>query len=887
MFPASVLGQEVVVAATRTPQRILESPVTIERMSNITLRNVPAPSYYEAITNLKGVDMHTASLTFRTVTTRGFVASGNTRLNQLIDGMDNQAPGLNFAVGSVIGLTELDVESIELLPGASSALYGSGGMNGTLLLNSKSPFQYKGLSFQIKQGIMHINDRQRGTSPYYDWGLRWGKAINDKFAFKIATQFLKANDWEAYDYNNVLRTGILSKIIPGNRTTDPNYDGINIYGDETSANLAQLAGLIQGRARAGVLAATNNMVDIVQVLSALPANATPAQQTAFLDALPAQLQPLRPTIQGIIPFNLGLRNGTIPNQIVSRTGYEERYLVDYNTLNYKITGGLFYKITPSIEVSWNSYLGTGTTVYTGADRYALKNLKMAQHKLEVRSPGWFVRGYTTQENAGDSYNATALGRLMNEAQKPSLNPNDIPNSWYVQYMLNYSARVTTMGNFAAHIAARSAADQGRLQPGTEQFNTLANQIKNRPIRSVNSGAKFLDKSDLYVGEAQLTLSDVLNFSESMPQIIVGTQWKQYVLNSQGTIFVDTTGAIKVSEYGGYAQLRQKFFDKFTVTLSGRYDKHENFEGRFTPRISGVLEVAPDHFIRASYQTAYIFPSNRDQYINLLTGSGRLIGTLPQFQPYFGLDINPAFTGESVTEYRRTGTVSVLQQANFRPVTPESVTSYELGYKAVVAGKLLLDAYGYLSRYSDFIGTVTVVQPVSPSTRNADLLNPFIVSNYGYVQNREGKVDVIGWGATAEYQMARRFVIYGNVYSDKLQDIDVIKDPVTGGEQRSFVTFFNAPELRFNVGLRNENIWRGVGFNVVYKWQDENYYESTFVTGTLPSFGMVDAQVSYKIPNSRAIFRLGGSNITNNYYRTGYGSPYVGGLYYVSFGYNIF
>ncbi|MFN2457241.1 MAG: TonB-dependent receptor, partial [Chitinophagaceae bacterium] len=156
-----------------------------------------------------------------------------------------------------------------------------------------------------------------------------------------------------------------------------------------------------------------------------------------------------------------------------------------------------------------------------------------------------------------------------------------------------------------------------------------------------------------------------------------------------------------------------------------------------------------------------------------------------------------------------------------------------------------------------------------------------------VQNREGKVDVVGWGATAEYQMARRFVVYGNVYSDRLQDIDVVKDPVTGGEQRTFVTFFNAPELRLNVGLRNENVWRNVGFNIVYKWQDENYYESTFATGTLPSFGMFDGQVSYKAPKSKSIFRLGGTNLTNNYYRTGYGSPYVGGLYYVSYGYNIF
>ncbi|MFN5937892.1 MAG: carboxypeptidase-like regulatory domain-containing protein, partial [Sphingobacteriales bacterium] len=103
LMPSAALGEELVVSATRLPTRILESPVSIERVSGATLRNAPVANYYDIVTNLKGVDMVASSLTFRTVTTRGFAGSGNTRFNQMIDGMDNQAPGLNFSVGSVIG----------------------------------------------------------------------------------------------------------------------------------------------------------------------------------------------------------------------------------------------------------------------------------------------------------------------------------------------------------------------------------------------------------------------------------------------------------------------------------------------------------------------------------------------------------------------------------------------------------------------------------------------------------------------------------------------------------------------------------------------------------------------------------------------------------------
>jgi hypothetical protein len=99
---ASTLGTEVVVSASRVPERILESPVSIERLNSASIRNTPNPNYYDAIRTLKGVDMTLSSFTFNSVSTRGFNGSGNTRVNQQMDGMDNQAPGLNFSVGSVI-----------------------------------------------------------------------------------------------------------------------------------------------------------------------------------------------------------------------------------------------------------------------------------------------------------------------------------------------------------------------------------------------------------------------------------------------------------------------------------------------------------------------------------------------------------------------------------------------------------------------------------------------------------------------------------------------------------------------------------------------------------------------------------------------------------------
>ena len=907
--PKVVMGQEIVMAASRTPERILKAPVTVERMSSNALRNVAAPNYYEALANLKGIDVHTASLTFRTITTRGFVSSGNTRLNQLIDKMNNQAPGLNFAVGSVVGLTELDVDNVEILSGASSALYGSGGMNGTVLITSKNPFKYPGLSYNIKQGIMHVDHKQQQRpAPYYDWAFRWAKPmLNNKLAFKLALQLTKGSDWQAEDYRNKRQIGILSQVVGGNRTNDPAFNGINIYGDETSINMNGFAFFVQESTRRALLQASGNAFDIVGYSNLFwaaqgnPNYPTDAQRDAWAQSiynlfLPAGVPAATAAQQAALnmfEFYNGLKNNYFHNANVSRTGYEEELLVDYNTLNVKLTGGLHWKMLNNrVEGSWNSYFGTGTTVYTGADRYSLRNLKMAQHKLEFNGKNWFALGYTTQENAGDSYNATAVGSFLNEAYSPS-------STWFQTYIGGYS-RTRRLGGSAQsditiHNAMRAAVDANRLMPGTTLFDQAMKKIKSTPI--VNGGALFLDKSDLYGAEAQMNISNVAGFSDKV-EVLGGMGWKHWVMNSKGTIFIDNVdsigytkvpkrGNLTIYEVGFYLQLRKSLLnDALTLTASGRWDKQSNFEGRFTPRFSAVVRVAKENFIRLSYQTAYRFPTNQDQYISLITGSGALLGGLPEFQTYYKLNsTRPGYTAESVLAYRA-GTLadsSRLVVATYKPMKAETVYSWEAGYKGMIGKVLLVDGYVYYSQYKDFLVNAAVVQsgasavnPRGGVSYKYDIYSPFSSSNISYKQNSAGTIKAIGWGVGIDYQFVPKFFLYGNVFSDQLRDLPA-------GE----VSFFNAPKYRYNIGLRNENVFRNIGFNVVVKWQDNNYYEGTFVTGTLPYFTWVDGQITYRPPNTKSTFRIGGTNLGNSYYRTGYGSPAVGGVYYVSYGYNIF
>lgn len=871
---AFTLGDEIVVSASRVPERILESPVSIERISASAIRNAPAANYYDMIANLKGVDVVSASLTFTSVGTRGFNSSGNTRLNQIVDGMDNQAPGLNFSVGSVIGLTELDVDNIELLQGASSALYGPGGTNGTLLINSKNPFKYQGLSFQIKQGVNHIDSYQRPRAAYYDWSVRFATKVSERFAYKLNAQFVQAQDWLANNDGNYLRAPFSSspngQVTGGNRFSDPNFDGINIYGDETTQNISSIANSVIAATglSAGTIGAFNGF------LAANP-TATIANFNAFLTGAGAGAL----VAAGVSPILYGAApsRNYFNNQNVSRTGYNENQVVDPTTLNFKLSGAFHYKINDKVEAILAGHWGTGNTVYTGSDRYSLKDLKVAQYKLEFRAKNWYIRTFVTRENSGSSFNATIATRLFNEGWKSS-------TSWYPQYLAAYSSATNAgLTGAAAHNAARNFADVGR-PVGFIGNSNLFQSIAGTPISK--GGGLFVDKTGLNALEGQYNLSDDLGLTKNGTDLMIGGNIRQFVLNSKGTLFADTMGVIKIMETGAYLQISQKLLgDRLKITASGRYDKNTNFKGRFTPRVSAVIKLAQDHNLRFSYQTAYRFPTTQNQWINLSVGGGtRLMGGLPELRNGYNFSGNPVYSLASVQAFGASALAGapnpgLLQVQQFGEFKPESTTSFEVGYKGLIAKKLLIDVYAYRAKYKDFLSGVTVIQQragLPPSLFNLLSSNNRIA--YSISVNAPGTVDVTGWGASLEYLFPKNFSVNANVYSD-----------VIGNLPPGLISYFNTPKYRFNGGFANSGFGKDnrLGFNVTYRWVDDFNYEGTFAVGRVQSYSTFDAMVSYKLPKAKSLIKIGGTNIFNKYYTNGFGNIQIGGLYYVSFGWNVF
>ena len=816
---------EVVVSASRTPERVFESPVTVERFGIADVKNTASSDFYDGLENLKGVDINTNSLTFKSINTRGFATFANTRFMQLVDGMDNSAPALNFPLGNLLGMIETDIQSVEILPGASSALYGANAFNGILFMTSKSAFDHQGISSYIKRGI--TSQEAAGDNTYVDLGVRVAHAFSDKFAAKINFGYLEGTDWVADNRTD--------KLYRGLTRADYDYDGVNTYGDEVATNI---------RAASGGL-------------------------------------------------------GIVPNVIVSRTGYAENELTDHNALSLKTDWGFYFRpFADDLELSYVGKFGTGNTLYQGLNRYAITNFGMQQHKLELKNDNFFLRGYVTSDDAGDSYDMVFTGININRAWKSDA-------QWFGDYINTFvGASLNGATEPQAHAAARAVAETGRFVPGSPEFiQAFTNSISNPDL---TVGSKFQDTSKYYHADGNYNFKDKISFAE----IQVGGSYRLYSLNSSGTIYTDYDGSIDYSEFGLYTQMQKKMMDdRLKITASVRYDKSEYFDGFLSPRLGMNLTLGQqgNHNVRASVQTGFRNPTTQDLFIGLDAGrvilvggspanldrysrvypvsaSGQAIGAPSSVTQTGGAAYTNSFLASSVSAATAAGDLSLLQVGNSALVKPEEVTSLEFGYRGKI-GKITADLSAYYSTYKNFISGEAVIAPLYGTVdANNDGTVDFDPLSLGALVNGDfkvyqtytnSKVDISSYGASVglSAKVLGNFDLSGN-YTYAKQDFDQAKNP-------SFETNFNTPEHRAKLSFGNTDLFRNFGFNVAWKWSDEFFWEQTFGDGVVPSYHVLDAQVNLRMPEWKSSFKVGASNLLGDEYFTAFGTGYIGSQYYVS------
>jgi iron complex outermembrane recepter protein len=812
--------KEVSVVESRLTEKQRESALTVEAMDIIAIRQSPAASFYDGLGTLKGVDVTAASLGFKVVNTRGFNSTSPVRSLQIIDGVDNQSPGLNFSLGNFLGCSELDLLKVDLIVGASSAFYGPNAFNGVISMTTRSPFVKPGLEFSYKTGSRNL----RETAIRYAAVLK-NKSGEDKIGMKFNICYFAANDWEADNRS----------ATPQSRSNEQNpggYDAVNVYGDEYYSG-------------------------------------------GDFSLVPA----LRPGIG-----------------ILYRTGYAEKDIVDYDTRNLKLNAAVHYKIAKETELIASSNFGYGTTVYQGDNRYSLKDIQFFQNRLELRKENkFFIRAYYTNEDAGKSYDAFFTALLLQNSVKDNADwvddyilyfntekyfqriknfpgfPQPSQYPLYTEYLASinpfllnnfYDSLSIFHGNAVAYangVGSVINGNQALLIPGTAAFDSALTSVTSRETFA-GGGSKFFDKSALAHIHAEY------KFNVDSFLFTAGANFRQYLPDSRGTIFSDTSGReIRLSEYGVYLGVDKKLLDdRLKLNLAMRMDKNQNFDYLFSPALSAIYNPDKINTFRISLSSAIRNPTLADQYLYYQVGRATLIGNISGYDSL--VTLASLFNG---LNYQKPDT---LEYFNVAAVRPEEVKTIEVGYRTTLFKKLFIDMNAYYSSYTNFIGyklgaDVTIAQG-SP-------LPIFLNNIYRVATNSKDRVTTAGFTIGMNYYFSRFYSLNGNWSWNEL-DRHGSTDPL--------IPAFNTPRNKFNFGITGQEIDNKIGsnwgFGINYKFVQGFLFEgSPQFTGEIDDYGLLDIQINKKVPEIKTTFKVGCTNILENLHYEVYGGPLIGRLIY--------
>jgi iron complex outermembrane recepter protein len=848
MVTQTVLGNEVVVTASRVVESLLKSPVAIEKLDIRSIKEIAAPGFYDALENVKGVQMITSSLTFKVPNTRGFNVPNNFRFLQLVDGVDMQAATLGVPLGNAIGATELDIEAVEITPGAASALYGMNAINGIANLQTKSPFKHQGLSIYQKFGVNHVDGIDRAPSLLTETAIRYAKAFNNKFAFKLNFSTMKGTDWVANGLTdqNPQQSITANPAFPElSGKNNPARDQWSRYGDDRQARQA-ISILYKGKAET---------------------------------------------------FN------------VARTGYIEKDLIYPTVKNIKFDGGLFYKLNDKFELSYSYRYGIMDGVFQRGNRIQLKDVTVQNHKVELRGSDLLLRAYMLKENTGKSYNLNPLAYSLDLSHASNASwGTSFRNA--LQAQVDNGTDLATAMRVARQTADAGRAEPGTaafdaLKNVIVNSNNWDVASASLPNGAPNGGAAVWQYSNTYHFDFQYNFSKI-----KWANILVGADYRLFEVIPDGNTFVDFSRPLNertvadkngsfgknqyYKKYGGFAQVTKLFLnDKLKVSASGRLDNNPEFSPKFNPRLAVVYTAAEKHNFRASFQNGYRFPALFEALSFLNNASVRRVGGLARVNEGIGFlensytlasyDIfNAAVNKDAAAGMTRNDAAlknrSLLQVANLAVSEPEQINSFEVGYKAVLSdNKLVLDVDAYYNIYEGFLGQVEVAVPTSGNVGSdagvLDMLTRSKQNRYRVYTNAKNKYNSYGSSLGVTWIFYKGFKVSGNANYNVLS-----KNP----NPDVFLTGFNTPEWVTNLSVSNRDLFKNFGFNIVWHWQESVLWESTLANGQVPAYSTIDAQVNLRLPKIKSTIKLGGSNILNKRYYQFAAGPTIGALYYMTF-----
>ncbi|MBF9237026.1 TonB-dependent receptor [Hymenobacter sp. BT683] len=817
----------------------MQSPVTVEKLGPRALRLTPAPSFFDAIEHLKGVQVITPSLGFKVINARGFANTTNVRFAQLVDGIDNQAPHIGGPIGNVLGPSDLDINTVEIVPGTAAALYGLNAINGLANLRTKNPFQSAGRAVQQKTGVNHLNDPRSAAKLFSETSLRYATVLAPRFAVKVNGTYLRGYDWVARDQTDINPTGNASTGLLG--ADNPARDPVNSYGNESSdRSTLSLGGKNYQVARTGYQEqdVADYNLRTLKADAALHFALTPGSELAY-------------TYRVAAFDNVYQRSNRFQLQ------------------NYRLQQHALQLTGPVVQA--RAYFTQENTGQSFNLRSAAENIDRG-----FKPDAAWNRDYTTAWNAATQAGqpvaqAHATARTAADADRPQ------PGTWLFQEGLN---RVQNVNNWDVGAALRVRANllhaegQVNLSEALRRggrtwlpanFDLLAG-ADHRTYIVVPDGNYFTNpkrKQDPY---SNLTYSKTGGFLQAGARLLNEKIRLTATLRADKNDYFTArfnprlTAVYSPSQRANFRVSYQRGY-RFPSLFEG----FSNVNSGQVKRIGG-LRVMSDGVFENSYLRTSVdaFVAANSAYLNANTPSN---ATPAQRQ---------AIQNQAVAQNK-----ALLVKNPYSYLNPEHIRSLEMGYKAALlpGGRLLADVDFYYNTYRDFIAQVEAYVPktLNPDSAAIYLSTRATQNRYRLWTNAQSKVYNFGGSLGLRYELPRSYLAGANVTYTRLARTES-GDGLEDG--------FNTPRWAYNLSLGNERAYRNFGFGLNYRWQ-QGYYSQTFlVNGNVAAYSTLDAQLSYTVPAPNLRFKLGASNALNTYYESYLGGPSVGGLYYLAVTYQV-
>ena len=856
-----VMLKEALVVKERISDKQKQAPLTVETMDLIAIKEAPSGDFYQGLGTLKGVDMVAASFGFKVINTRGFNSTSPVRSLQLIDGVDNQSPGLNFSLGNFLGASDLDVLRVDVIAGASSAFYGPGAFNGVINMTTKSPWTFQGLSVSAKGGSRSM----------LEGAVRWAQVIKNKegkpgkWAYKVNAFALRADDWQATNYDATSNS-------PTDVTNPGRYDAVNIYGDEdVTLNNDYLGSTAERRDYPGLGKFLRNGYKESELVDYSTDNLKLAASIhhRFTDSL----------------------------ELIIANNYSQGSTVYQGDNRYRLEDVKFYQHRVELRQEGKWFVRAYVTHEDAGKTYDIFTTALRLQSATGATDKWNTP-YTTLWANWMRPQVEAIPDYLTlvEAAQQGINTGELYAAWQDQWIANNN---TILSQFHQQVLdsvnrLNTLTIDPFLVPGTQAFTDKFKEVTGK--RFTEGGSLFYDRSALAHAMGEYKFKPVFG------EVTVGGNYRRYMPQTAGTILRDTGNVtITNEEFGAFLGLEKKFYqDRMKATATLRMDKNQNFNALFSPALSLVWSKNPAHVWRASFSSAIRNPTLADQYLYYNVGRAILLGNVDgQFEE--GQD--SLFTVSSFNDYRNVAGGNLLAGLgkldwfNVDRLRPEQVRSVEIGYRGTHFENVYFDVSAYASWYTDFIGYI-----IGLYGRFDQQGFPTELQAYRLAANATSQVTTQGANAGVSW------------YRPKMTwTVNYSYNRLTSGADDPIIPAFNTPENKVNLGFtsRDRRIpfteMRNLGYGVNWKYVQGYLFEgSPQFSGPIPSYDMVDAQASVKFPKAHLTVKVGASNLfgvvplfdeavpdddrldraLNNDVYLVFGGPRVGRLAYVQLSYEL-